>query len=598
MVLAERFIPAWTAVMIGLVEINEAVQNVSEAISSVLDVDVIISDAEFRKVGDTKRHFNREVTEIRDTYVIGHVLRTGETATIASKSDSPQCMACNEQAECNLKAMICVPIERDGARVGAIGLIAITEAARTKLLENRINLVVFTRRMADLIVSKLIEQEAAEKLTISKNRLTRIIDSIEEGIIATDAEGRIVHTNAVIEEMLGARSEDLAGQLVETYFSGAYVGALLNAGTAFTNIELRIGDPSHSTHVLISGKPVGEKNAGSILALKKMDDVYKVINNLTTSPLATSFDEIVGASPQIAQLKRQALRVAVSSSNILITGESGTGKELLARAIHHASPRAAKPFVALNCAAMPETLIESELFGFEEGAFTGAARGGRPGKFQLAHGGTIFLDEIGDMPLHLQPKLLRVLQEKTVERLGGHKSVAVDVRVIAATNRNLEQLVARGEFREDLYYRLSVIPLHIPPLRSRVGDVRLLMAHLLRQYGQKLGKSIKGFTGNAEEALIAWPWKGNVRELANAVEYAVNMEQTPYISFESLPVRIREGAASPAAAPALGVLRSTETDAILRALAECGESLEGKKRAAAMLGISLSTLYRKIKELG
>jgi sigma-54 dependent transcriptional regulator, acetoin dehydrogenase operon transcriptional activator AcoR len=582
--------------MIGLVDINEAVQNVSEAISSVLDVDVIISDAAFRKVGDTKRHFNKEVTEIRDTYVIGHVLRTGETATIASKADSPQCMACKEQAECNLKAMICVPIEREGARVGAIGLIAITEAARTKLLENSSNLVVFTRRMADLIVSKLIEQEAAEKLTISKNRLTRIIDSIEEGIIAVDEGGRIMHTNAVIEEVLGARGEDLAGQLVETYFSGAYVGALLRDGTAFTNIELRIGDQSRSTHVLISGKPVGEKNAGSILALKKMDDVYKVINNLTSSPLATSFDEIVGASPQIGQLKRQALRVAVSSSNILITGESGTGKELLARAIHHASPRDGKPFVALNCAAMPETLIESELFGFEEGAFTGAARGGRPGKFQLAHGGTIFLDEIGDMPLHLQPKLLRVLQEKTVERLGGHKSVAVDVRVIAATNRVLEELVARGEFREDLYYRLSVIPLHIPPLRSRVGDVRLLITHLLRQYGGKLGKSIKGFTGNAEEALLAWPWKGNVRELANAVEYAVNMEQTAYISFESLPVRIREGMASPAAG-AVGVLRSTETDAIRRALGECGESLEGKKRAAAMLGISLSTLYRKIKEM-
>ena len=206
MVPAESFVPARVRFMIGLVDINEAVQNVSEAISSVLDVDVIISDAEFRKVGDTKRHFNREVTAIRDTYVIGHVLSTGETATIASKADSPQCMVCNEQAECNLKAMICVPIEREGARVGAIGLIAITEAARTKLLENRINLVVFTRRMADLIVSKLIEQEAAEKLTISKNRLTRIIDSIEEGIIATDAEGRIVHTNAVIEEMLGARS--------------------------------------------------------------------------------------------------------------------------------------------------------------------------------------------------------------------------------------------------------------------------------------------------------------------------------------------------------------------------------------------------------
>lgn len=590
--------------MVGLVDINETVQNVSEAISSVLDVDVIISDAEFRKVGDTKRHFNREVTEIRDTYVIGHVLRTGETATIASKADSPQCLVCAEQAECNLRAMICVPIEREGARVGAIGLIAITEAARTKLLDNRDHLVVFTNRMADLIVSKLIEQETAEKLTIAKNRLTGIIDSIEEGIVAVDAAGRIVHTNAVVEEVLGADGAALFGQPVEAFFSGGYVGALLTEGTAFTNIELRVGEQGRGTHVLISGKPVaeGERNAGSILALKKMDDVYKVINNLTSSPLATSFDEIVGASPQIARLKREALSVAASGSNIMITGESGTGKELLARAIHHASPRAAKPFVALNCAAMPETLIESELFGFEDGAFTGAARGGRPGKFQLAHGGTIFLDEIGDMPLHLQPKLLRVLQEKTVERLGGHKSVVVDVRVIAATNRVLEELVARGEFREDLYYRLSVIPLHIPPLRARVGDVKLLLAHMLRLYGQKLGKPIKGFSANAEAALTAWPWKGNVRELANAVEYAVNMEQTPYVTFESLPQRIREGAGAKVgagvSAPAAGVLRSAETEAIRKALAECGETLEGKKRAAAMLGISLATLYRKRKGMG
>lgn len=584
--------------MIGLVDINEAVQNVSEAISSVLDVDVIISDAAFRKVGDTKRHFNREVTEIRDTYVIGHVLRTGETATIASKADSPQCMACKEQAECNLKAMICVPIEREGARVGAIGLIAITDVARAKLLDNRDNLVVFTNRMADLIVSKLIEQETAEKLTISKNRLTRIIDSIEEGIVAVDAAGRIMHTNAVVEEVLGAHGEDLAGQMVETYFSGAYVGALLRDGTAFTNIELRIGDQSRSTHVLISGKPVGEKNAGSILALKKMDDVYKVINNLTTSPLATSFDEIVGASPQIGQLKRQALRVAVSSSNILITGESGTGKELLARAIHHASPRAAKPFVALNCAAMPETLIESELFGFEEGAFTGAARGGRPGKFQLAHGGTIFLDEIGDMPLHLQPKLLRVLQEKTVERLGGHKSVAVDVRVIAATNRDLEAMIERGEFRQDLYYRLNIISLQIPPLRERMEDIPLLVTTLLKKINNQTPHWVEGVSPEALAFLMEYAWPGNVRELENILERAVNlMDEEAFILPEHLPPVLKkqhkmkdseEGGKHLA-----GIMGDTEKQAIYRALEAAGGN---KSRAAQILGIHRSGFYQKLKK--
>lgn len=585
--------------MIGLLEIRDSVQKVSEAISSVLDVDVIISDAQFRKIGDTKRHFNLEVTQIRDTYVIGNVLRTGEVAIIASKSESPQCVACKEQHECNLRAMICIPIEREGKMIGAIGLIAITEPSREKLLENKANLIEFTNRMAELIVSKVLEKEAAEKLTVAKNQLTSIIDSIEEGIVAVDEDGRIVHTNAVIEQMLRAPRGDLLAQGIETFFGGTYVKTLLRDGTDFTNIELRIKEHGEEIHALISGKPVilGEKNVGSILALKKMEDVYKVISNLTSSSVSTSFDEIVGSSPPIVQLKEKALKVAAGNSNILITGESGTGKELLARAIHHSSPRSGKPFIALNCAAMPETLIESELFGFEEGSFTGAARGGRPGKFQLAHGGTIFLDEIGDMPLHLQPKLLRVLQEKSVEKLGGHKSVTVDVRVVAATNKDLEKMVERGEFREDLYYRLSVIPLHVPPLRDRPGDVRLLMSHLLNQYNAKLRKKIKGFTANAEYALMACQWKGNVRELANAIEYSINMESTPYISLDSLPARVREGCMPLSTAPSEASLRDAESNLIRKTLAEFGDSLQGKRLAAAKLGISLATLYRKLKAL-
>lgn len=585
--------------MVGLLEIRESVQKISEAISSVLDVDVIISDAQFRKIGDTKKHFNLEVTEIRDTYVIGNVLKTGKVSVISSKSESPQCIPCKEQHDCNLQAMICVPIAYDGEMIGAIGLIAITESSRKKLLENKANLIEFITRMADLIVSKVLEKGATEKLTVAKNQLTSIIDSIEEGIAAVDENGAIVHINAVIEKLLRAKRETLIGESIEKFFGGAYVKSLLREGIEFNNIELRIKDPAQDIHALISGKPVvlGEKNVGSILALKKMEDVYKVINNLTSSTLSTSFDEIVGSSPQIVLLKENALKVAAGNSNILITGESGTGKELLARAIHYSSSRSGKPFIALNCAAMPETLIESELFGFEEGSFTGAARGGRPGKFQLAHGGTIFLDEIGDMPLHLQPKLLRVLQEKYVEKLGGHKSIAVDIRVIAATNKNLETMVERGEFREDLYYRLSVIPLHIPPLRNRPGDVRLLLSYLLNQYNSKLGKKIKGFTANAENALLSCQWKGNVRELANAIEYSVNMESTAYISVDSLPLKIREMNEVPQLVRTGKTLRGAENDLIRNVMAEFGESLQGKRRAAEALGISLSTLYRKIQEL-
>jgi transcriptional regulator with PAS, ATPase and Fis domain len=585
--------------MAGLLEIRDAVQKISEAISSVLDVDVIISDAQFRKVGDTKRHFNLEVSEIRDTYVIGNVLKTGEVVVIGSKAESPQCRACKEQGECNLRAMICIPIRRDDVMIGAVGLIAINELARAKLLENKANLVEFTNRMADLLVSKVVEQEAAENLTVAKNRLTSIIDSIEEGIVAIDEGGRIVHVNEIIEQLLNKRRDALVGESIEKFFAEPYVRTLLHEGAAFNNIELTVKGSASGTHALISGKPVvlGEKNVGSILALKKMDDVYKVINNLTSPPLATTFDEFIGDSPQIAQLKERALRVASGNSNILITGESGTGKELLARAIHFGSPRADKPFIAINCAAMPETLIESELFGFEEGTFTGAARGGRPGKFQLAHGGTIFLDEIGDMPLHLQPKLLRVLQEKTVEKLGGHKSVAVDVRVVAATNKDLEKLVEQGEFREDLYYRLNVIPLHIPPLRSRPGDIRILMSHLLDQYKSRLGKKIKGFTANAENALLSYRWKGNVRELANAIEYSINMETTTYISVDSLPAKVRRELDEPGAPPVATSLHNVENETIRRVLAGYGVSLQDKKLAAAALGISLSTLYRKLKEL-
>ncbi len=585
--------------MAGLLDIRDAVQQISEAIASVLDIDVIISDADYQLVGDTKKHYKFDVQEIKDTYVIGNVIKTGMTQVVGSKAESEQCSSCSIQDNCNLEAMICVPIHYLGKRIGAIGLIAITDSSRTRLLENQKNLIEFTERMSELIVSKLLEKDASTKLTVARNQLISIMDSIDEGIAAADENGRIVYVNSVLEAILNQTRDALIGKNVVDVFASPYISALIDNGNEFNNIELRVSNPDLDVHSLISGRPVvlEDRNAGSIIVLKKMEDVYKVINNLTNTSLSTSFEQIVGDSPAMIHTKETALRVAAGDSSILITGESGTGKELFARAIHHSSPRSKNPFIAINCAAMPETLIESELFGYEDGSFTGATRGGRPGKFQLAHGGTIFLDEIGDMPLHLQPKLLRVLQEKTIEKLGGHKSVSVDVRLIAATNKDLEGMVDRGEFREDLYYRINVIPLHIPPLRSRPGDVRQLMSSLLRQYNSKLNKKIKGFTADAENVLLNYRWKGNVRELANVVEYAINMEPSAYITTNSLPFKIREKSNDVAQSESVASIRLAEKELIRNVLSDFGSSVSAKRRAAEALGISLSTLYRKLKEM-
>lgn len=288
-------------------------------------------------------------------------------------------------------------------------------------------------------------------------------------------------------------------------------------------------------------------------------------------------------------------------STILITGESGTGKELFAHAIHHESLRKKGPFIAVNCGAIPENLLESELFGYEEGAFTGARRSGKPGKFELANGGTLFLDEIGDMPLHLQVKLLRVLQEYTIERVGGIKPLIIDVRIIAATNRNLEEMIKDNQFRNDLYYRLSVIPFHIPPLRERMEDLELLVHCFIQKYNLILGKNIKGYKKDALARMVEYSWPGNVRELENAIEYSANVCPDSLIDASYLPDRIIKHTTALSPLKPQESVRSIadlEKNAIVEALKRYGTSNHAKENIARYLGMSRSTLYRKIKEMG
>jgi two-component system response regulator HydG len=310
---------------------------------------------------------------------------------------------------------------------------------------------------------------------------------------------------------------------------------------------------------------------------------------------AHGFGEMLYASPPMCRLGDILERVAASDASVLVTGESGTGKELVARALHRAGTRRDAPFIAINCAAVPEALLESELFGHVRGAFTDA-RTSRVGLFVQANGGTIFLDEIGDTPLALQPKLLRVLQEHAVRPVGGDAMIACDVRIIAATNQDLERAVQRGRFREDLYFRVNVIQVNVPPLRARGTDVLLLAQHFIERYASKLDKTITGLTAAAAERLHAYSWPGNVRELENCIEAAVTLTRTTEIGVGDLPVRVRR--ATPTDAPAaaddqnaLLPLDEVERRHILRVLAAVRGS---RTMAARALGLDRKTLYRKL----
>ena len=317
---------------------------------------------------------------------------------------------------------------------------------------------------------------------------------------------------------------------------------------------------------------------------------------LDMSAASGSFDSIIGSSSVMARLKQRALQISSSDSTVLITGESGTGKELFARAIHTSSPRNKRPFVSINCGAIPEMLLESELFGYEKGAFTGADRNGKIGKFELADGGTIFLDEIGDMPIHLQVKLLRVLQTRQIDKIGGQSPISIDVRIIAATNQNLEAMITENQFREDLYFRLSVIPLQIPALRERPEDIPLLIDHAFCKFRDKLGKNIKSISHDAYQCLAAYPWPGNVRELENALEYAINMETSQAIQMENLPDKIRKlHTNTDSAIDFKKQSADYQKQLIIRCLEETGWSVKGKREAAKKLGISESTLYRRLR---
>lgn len=428
------------------------------------------------------------------------------------------------------------------------------------------------------------------------NKLTE--DSI---LAASMKERRMIVSGDCRSELIGCLN---CPKREECDISAIISIPIIDNATVYGAIGVYVQDGNHVDRIISQHKDFFEflHRIADLLILKLHEEsrynelsnkVAKLENNTST----ISFDDIVGSSEQITALKNNAKRFARSTSTILITGESGTGKEVFARAIHNESLRGGGPFIAINCAAIPENLVESELFGYEEGAFSGARKHGKIGKFELANNGTLFLDEVGEFPLYLQAKLLRAIQERKIQRIGGNKDININIRIICATNKSLEDAVKNGEFREDLFYRLNVIPLHLPSLRERREDIINLANYFLEIYARELKKDIFGISDEAKSKLLNYSWPGNIRELQNTIEYAVNFTDKSYIGSNDFPNFNTEIEKRAFIDLTIRPLRQVEDDYIKRAISIYGNSLEGKEQAAKALGISRATLYRKLKEI-
>jgi len=448
------------------------------------------------------------------------------------------------------------------------------------------------------IENQLKIEETQNELLEAYEYLNTVMDSMNSGFFAADTNGVIKAVNNTLCSMLEIEKEKTINKrAVNVLDNWELILGQLRRKNTYENREIIYFGNKKKNRFDLSVYPIINKNgniAGTVAIFKDIQKVYNLVNKYTGMSATYTFDDIIGESKAILKLKEQAKNISNSPSTVFIQGESGTGKELIAQSIHNNSSRKNNSFVAINCGAIPKSLIESELFGYEEGAFTGAKRGGHPGKFELANGGTLFLDEIGEMPLDMQVSLLRVLQEGCVNRLGGNKCTFIDARIIAATNKDLKKEIERGTFREDLYYRLSVIPIYVPPLRERDGDIELLIKHFLKVKAVKLGKPIPKVKHDLFEKLTDYNWPGNVREMENCIENIVNLDGNTTFSFETKNLDDKQyNSVASELEYNMSSLEEWEHKAILSCIDKCNGNIT---KAAQILGINRSTLHSKINK--
>jgi PAS domain S-box-containing protein len=495
------------------------------------------------------------------------------------------------------------------------------EIARNMMLRNQIAqlpVVNNTGRLLGILTSDNLRDKYYMQLEEIGRNLWIAMDTVRVAIYVVNAKGIVVYWNSSVEELYGVKAEKIVGRPMVEYFPNALLQRVIETGEGFDLIEHQ---PREGTHVIISATPI--KREGRLIGAVSTERDVTELMNLTkevqkfrhqVSYLEEEIKKIrndrfplenfIAKSPNMIAILDLVKRVANTEAAVLIRGESGTGKELIAHALHLESARREQPFIVIDCSAIPETLLESELFGYEAGAFTGANQAGKLGKFELAEGGTILLDEIGDMPVEMQAKMLRVLQNKMFYRVGGVKPIKVNVRVVAATNRNLESMIKQGTFREDLYYRLDVVSIRLPPLRERKEDIQLLIDKFMKEFSGKYKKLILRIQPEVISTLLDYDWPGNVRELKNVIERLVVLTEDNIIKATYLPEHLRQQALTGnkqreavtvnQLIPLSEIVQEAEKQVIALAL---NQAKQNRSHAAKLLDIPRSTLYYKLDEL-
>jgi formate hydrogenlyase transcriptional activator len=462
-------------------------------------------------------------------------------------------------------------------------------------------------------------KQAENKLRQDERELRQLIDFLPQHVLVLDKDGTLLQANKTMLDYKGCTLEEMKGggtrerinrdvhpDDLERVQNERSAG--LSRGMPFETEKRLLGKDGQFRWFLFRYNPVLNEDGDIVrwfATATDIEDRKQAEDHMRNEAVAlreqidrdSMFEDIVGSSEALRKVLRQVAKVAPSGSTVLILGETGTGKELIARAIHKQSRRAERAFIGVNCAAIPPSLIASELFGHEKGAFTGATQR-RLGRFESANGGTIFLDEVGDLPAEIQIALLRVLQEREIERVGSNKPIPVDVRVVAATHRDLNALVAEGEFREDLLYRLNVVPIEMPPLRERVGDIPLLVEYFIDRFGKRAGKKFRTIDKKSLKLFQAYGWPGNVRELQNVIERAVILSEGEAFSVDEAWLRQELRPAPSRTGTLNGVLVRQEKEMIEAALADTGGRISGPGGAASKLGLPRATLDARIKRLG
>ena len=462
--------------------------------------------------------------------------------------------------------------------------------------------------IAGIIENQLQLMKAMEQKDFFSNSMTASMASLEEGLIVLGLDESIVHVNPYIERMLGVRLENVINRNIRQIIKNPMLLEAIDNKVNLTDHEVIMDEAINRQRYLVSVNPVlgsTGKRIGYTLVFKEFKSIQALVQRVAGLSARHTFDDILGESPAIKNVIRMSRVVSKSSSNIMIIGESGTGKELLAQSIHNASVGSTGPFMAINCAAFPSDIIESEVFGYEPGTFTGGLQQGKPGKLELANGGTLFLDELNGMSLDMQVKLLRVLEERQFQRLGGKRYINLNAKIISATNQDLRERVLLGNFRSDLYYRLAVVEIQIPPLRLRKQDIEIYIRHFIREMNERLGRSVRGCSPDAMDYLMSYSWPGNVRELRNWIERAVNLAESDLLAPGDFP--------SPMTVETVFVNPKVVSDTSFASdelnmsveLAECNKIKSALAKYAGNrelvskhLGIGRATLYRKIRKYG